>query len=593
MTSLLTLPRPDKIIMMKRWGDASEFWPKNYPDVWLDGFNKDGAPRPLLEKTNAFTDVDKPEPVEMIKLIIDSNINSFDFWYCDDYEKYKEVFNTYYPYFYMFYTGNADETTLRPLIQSFYANHAERIFRNMPFIIGQNQMNVFFPPAGKLDNGWYNFMICINLYFILHSWAFYNPSVFFEKLKISNDLEVIPFPLSNSIVTVNTYGEEDRLMDLYSKDSRRFPLKDWYDHGINQKDHIQLAKIMEYLMFYDKDDNTYHIPSCYNYPNTIQFVAACQWGDFVKSSTSTGFKTVIDFQKVDISDPVKFTSYGIAYFGILVEALRKKSGGAEIAEVSYGDIVPVEDSSPESENFNRFVMDTMKLSDNLRKVLEELKEDWSKTGDFIAPDKKDWYKRNPGGVLSEEDESFLNFIESYPLSPIIKKGGIEAFELWLDDRKNNERQRILNIQWNYYVKWVFYNVKAQQRNDPKYRGPGQPMVDFKTGAQSTIKGKTVVNSCFDTGILEHAENQRPWWFYQPIGFGWNLIGELAGGGKYWAWIRGVANDMFNKSIEILKQIWEEYIVPVVNEIWPYVVGAALVLGTGVIGFHYVEKKITG
>jgi len=229
----------------------------------------------------------------------------------------------------------------------------------------------------------------------------------------------------------------------------------------------------------------------------------------------------------------------------------------------------------------------LEMSKELEDKLKPLKENWISTGSWTPFSMLRGRKENSTEIdeerFSEDEQSILAFIQEYPLQNLKDPGLMGAIK---NSWNNKEYKDILDTQWFCYLRWVEMNVYAKEGKE--YLAPGKKMKE--KGKTLLYGGDPVVNSCMDLGLLEHDENKRPWWFYQPVGFGIMLVGDLLGGGDFWKWINGKASKLFQKLIEFLKKIIKS-IQDILPEITPYVfLVVAGIAGVAILA-NVIENKL--
>jgi len=185
-------------------------------------------------------------------------------------------------------------------------------------------------------------------------------------------------------------------------------------------------------------------------------------------------------------------------------------------------------------------------------------------------------------------EKMNNFIMKHPIDRL-KVPPIDFFEM---KRQDEGWTQVSNLQWRDYLLWVHANVEAQDQ--PFYSQPFAKLLD-KAGKiiprPDDPHGNTLINSYPDYGVLDpdaKGSATRKGFYKLTV---WTLAADFIWGDNFDAWVVGKSQELFKLVIDTLISL-KNLVVDVVGDIWPYILGGALILLTAggvVLG---TEKVIT-
>lgn len=282
-----------------------------------------------------------------------------------------------------------------------------------------------------------------------------------------------------------------------------------------------------------------------------------------------------------------------------------------------------------------------KLPEDIEIRFRQYKEAWRHTAEYVFmpgvfgtkpewPPKKDymafpeaWSERLP--VLLD----MKNFINLYPprrlkVPPLTWRSIVDVMSDHPEDpradgewRAGKEWLKVFDIQWDAYIKWVYYNVQfivkkrevekklAQQKQDGKklvMKGsldPYGPIInrEGKEVEYKTFDGKVVhlINSYPDYGIVDNSSDAEL--FIKKIAHLviWTSVIEFFWGDNFWDAVFGRMNDMFNSVIDAIIELgdWvvENVVKPGIDLLkkWGPLIAAIVIVG--VLGTTYAEERV--
>ena len=608
-------------------------YPNNYPSVWNVCPNINGAPKPLEKVHLTVLSPLCPEPIEMTRFLgpkLEIKNHSFV-----DYETFATIYNTFYSRYHLYYYGFEKDALATETITTLYSSYGQKITEVVTSLIPEQLLEKFLQPekmgktvGGEQDNHpyikseWQKFLVMFNLFIIYHVYYYFEPNFickFFEgeykPQDVNEDILSLAKGWENTIDDrdvnqfIDNYNKYyfgfDRDEDLYHAVKYEQPLSGYTRRkGIHPIDSV--ARIIRFLTQFQPSQGKFIeiTPILFQDSLSLVYELINNEARFYLNPTIQYMLRKAREQRKALNQTEMLYIYCM-YFDTLVEKAGKKlqdqgeifaGRGTQVpGDVYIGGIGPANLTNEMKKNMLLNPPNLKPIEDRLLK----LRDNWMNTYQYAhhAVDHLIWVESLDFSDINDVFlKEFIQFLTENPIAKIKVYGVIGGIK---NSFHLEEFMFLQFLQWSYYLSWCYLNATAKLANPETYIPPGEEM--WSDDKKVHLKGEKVINSCFDVGILETADNSRPWWFYQPVGFGFLLIGDVFGGSDFWAWIKSIAHECFSYCIELLKKMIAEagkiidegskWIWDQLKNLGPILIGGALLLGSGVIGFHYVENKI--
>jgi hypothetical protein len=572
----------------------------NYPEVWKTTFNGTEVPDAVVHPTHSFQTVGSPDPLQMIRFFktfqVRPNQRFISLTGISMFSKqeFKELFNSFYSLYVAEYAKPFNVSFSQKAIE-LYGTKSEYLFNSMEHLLSPEMKKILFPKG--MEKGWWAFLMSINVH-IIHFILFdHNPLYTMNRIVTPINPKLIQFPTEEAYIV-------DQFKKLPVEIQLAFDVQNpvpGYGRELDNPWPMDLElgiRFASFFLYWDKSSATYRYPSFFNMKDTFHFVKRFTDGSMDQYGSS-GFRSFLSQNKIQSHQGEEIAGYAILYMNHLrwkVKVYLEKTG---IGEDSLASTFEGRDKIPQDKMIKIKLKELEKqlgsfsISPNLKEQLDLLKKNWQVTGEWKPfswlTGQKEFDTHVNNQKLTKQEQQYVDFIEMYPLQRIKDPGMIGFFKEKLHPE---DFQQLKDFQWKTYLVWVFHNIQSIEKNDPDYVGPGEKMM--YEGKPVTLLGHAVVNSCFDVGILEHDENKRPWWFYQPVSWGFTVLGDFFFGGAFWSWIGNVAHKLFRAVIDTLKKIYEKVILPLWDQYKEYillggVVVVSVLLGTAVLEDVIVDK----